>query len=187
MVTAAAGRSLRSGQYVPRSRHGCGGRGEVTWGDRACIVEGARRAGSDGSCRSCSGPGNPARRSWRQGWLLLRRVGRRRRELLDGIARSVAARELSAPIAAWLIRFWRVGSPKKLRAHALRVSLGLTFGAPGRLMREASDKHLICDLGHLFRRSRRTSGERARGQATGLHLGDRLAIRLDTSELACRT
>jgi len=91
------------------------------------------------------------------------------------------------PIAAWLIRFWRVGAPKKVPARALRVSLGLTFGAPGRLAREAGDEDLIRHLGHVFRRSGPTSGELARGQATGLRLGDRLAIRLDTGELACRT
>jgi hypothetical protein len=116
VVIAAAGPSLRSGQYLTWVAPSLWRSRRSRSGDRGFMVEVVRRAGSCGSC-SETGRTTPARRSWRQSWLLLRLVGRRRPERLDGIARSVAARELSAPDSRWLIRFWRVGAPKKVRAR----------------------------------------------------------------------
>ena len=112
VVIAAAGPSLRSGQYLTWVAPSLWQSRRSRLGDRGFMVDVVRRAGSCGSCSE-----TPARRSWRQSWLLLRLVGRRRPERLDGIARSVAARELSAPDSRWLIRFWRVGAPKKVRAR----------------------------------------------------------------------
>jgi hypothetical protein len=89
------------------------------------------------------------------------------------------------PMAACRIRFWRAPGVGE-GTRALRACLGLTFGVRGGRW-AAGDEDFIRHLGHLFRRSGPTRRELARGQTTGPRLGDRLAIRLDTSEIACRT
>jgi hypothetical protein len=116
IVITVAGPNLRSGQYLIWVAPSLWRSRRSRLGDRGFMVEVVRRAGSCGSC-SGTGRATPARRSWRQRWLPLGLVGRRLPELLDGIARSITARELSAPDSRWLIYFWRVGAPKKVRAR----------------------------------------------------------------------
>ena len=182
VVIAAAGPSLRSGQYLTWVAPSLWRSRRSRSGDRGFMVEVVRRAGSCGAC-SETGRTTPARRSWRQSWLLLRLVGRRRPERLDGIARSVAARELSAPDSRWLIRFWRVAEEgtRALRASAAQP---LVYRAADVRTR---DEDCIRHLGRLFRRSGPARCEFARGQTTGPRPGGRLTIGPDTSELACRT
>ena len=180
VVIAAAGPSLRSGQYLTWVAPSLWRSRRSRSGDRGFMVEVVRRAGSCGSC-SETGRTTPARRSWRQSWLLLRLVGRRRPERLDGIARSVAARELSAPDSG-------PADPLLACRGAEEGTCALRASAAQPLVYRAADvRTRDPHLGRLFRRSGPARCEFARGQTTGPRPGGRLTIGPDTSELACRT